>query len=73
MSGGREPVGWAPTERPSDPLDDATIAVQLPWVERTANEIVQGVRIKLAEYTDDEQCAIEDAVARLLDHRRSAA
>src|SRR5262245_8258673 len=50
-----------------------SIAVPLPWVERLAHELIEHGWIRLAERDLDEQLALLKAMARLLEHRQSAA
>jgi hypothetical protein len=67
------PAGCGPAERPGKQLDNASIAIPLPWVERVALEAVQRGWIRLADYDANEQIALVRAIAEVLEHQRDAA
>jgi hypothetical protein len=67
------PAGCGPADRPGEQLDDISIAVPLPWVEREAHEAVHRGWIRLADCDANEQIALVRAIAEVLEHQRAVA
>jgi hypothetical protein len=68
----RRPAAGKPTGRTAE-LNEASLAVVLPWVYRTATQAVQRGWIRLADYDAGEQLALLRAMAKVLEHQRAAA